>query len=567
MSEKESEDKELATVNPSGIKEGKEITLEEVLPYFQKDFLLKSPFLYLIGGLAIHEKTKGDVDILIRLPEEVPNEIKVPLEFRLFRMFPDQLRDRVHFLYDQYGGPFTSAIEIADLKVEMRGEPRKVEMSLDTEKQRTTPGQKQTYNSPTFAYLAVYGKLPDEFLSGRTDHPQRTWNGVSVDSNLRDAWLEALNGIEGVEIRASCMGHSPERVSYVVFRSKNSEDDEKKAKEISKKLNAIEGCYSLADKGEAGKMRICVAGKTWHGAPGWTEFWEKLAGRIEQAVREEKDETSKDITNELSEECIEGFLCEEIAEEEFQRLHLEEFRSEGIDEDLRNPIKNFPLLLADLRYLGNSAFPKLKAGESWGEWRLEDVLRYFARIADTLRSKTSLPLLDTDEKGNKKNSSSWWKAYWESKKYMKTEAPSHDEAKEWNDRRRKLFEKPGEKKEAELESESVEEGGLIEEQSLVEEIREALDSEGGFPEEFRERAEIFLFDEILKAKFGAVGKEGQTANREAKLSQKENKIELFRRFYLLKSSISGLHAYRAGEVYSTSAAVEHLRKLHEKGIR
>lgn len=110
---------------------------------------------------------------------------------------------------------------------------------------------------------------------------------IQIDENLKDVWMEALNSIEGTEVRASCSGHSPERVSYIVFRLLSGcEIDSKK---ISEKLNRIPGCYSIADIGDQGKMRIVVAGKVWYdekGTDGWTEWWEKLAGRIEKVVQE-----------------------------------------------------------------------------------------------------------------------------------------------------------------------------------------------------------------------------------------------------------------------------------------
>lgn len=173
---------EYAEVKPSGESGGREIKIEEVLEKFNS-FLLRKPFVYLVGGLAIHGKTKGDIDILIRAGEgELPESFTIPLEFRILRQFSEEDRDRVHFLYDKFEGPFTSSYELADLKIERREKFEKVEMSQDLEKseseilkQRRNPGQKQTYNSPTFAYLAVYSKIPEEFLSGRGGHPERTW--------------------------------------------------------------------------------------------------------------------------------------------------------------------------------------------------------------------------------------------------------------------------------------------------------------------------------------------------------------------------------------------------------
>jgi hypothetical protein len=56
---------DLAPVNPSNKKEGKEITLEEVLPFF-KSFYKTKPYVSLVGGLANNGKTQGDIDVFIR---------------------------------------------------------------------------------------------------------------------------------------------------------------------------------------------------------------------------------------------------------------------------------------------------------------------------------------------------------------------------------------------------------------------------------------------------------------------------------------------------------------------
>ncbi len=118
-----------------------------------------------------------------------------------------------------------------------------------------------------------------------------------------------------------------------------------------------------------------------------------------------------------------------------EKLNLERFRAEGIDYDLRNPKKRYRQLIADLRYLGNSAFPRLKAGLKWGDWKLKDVLKYFAKIVDTLRG-IYFPILE------RKDSSSYWQCYWESKRYMKTKPPkTPEELKEWNERRKEWQEK------------------------------------------------------------------------------------------------------------------------------
>ncbi|MCE7740150.1 MAG: hypothetical protein GPJ50_12310, partial [Candidatus Heimdallarchaeota archaeon] len=72
-------------------------------------------------------------------------------------------------------------------------------------------------NAPTFAYQTVYGKNPEEFLSGRTDAPKKMWQGRAVDEGLKDEWLEKLNNLP-VEIRSTDEGKSKERPAFVVLR-------------------------------------------------------------------------------------------------------------------------------------------------------------------------------------------------------------------------------------------------------------------------------------------------------------------------------------------------------------
>ena len=91
------------------------IRLEEVLPLF-KPFYLKRPFILLVGGLAVHGETHGDIDLLVLHPQRVPQR-DIPLEFRLGRMLPPELSSRLHILYGEYGGPFTDYVPLYDLLV------------------------------------------------------------------------------------------------------------------------------------------------------------------------------------------------------------------------------------------------------------------------------------------------------------------------------------------------------------------------------------------------------------------------------------------------------------------
>ncbi len=265
---------------------------------------------------------------------------------------------------------------------------------------------KERLNSPSFAHKAVYGET--KWLSGRTGGAEHECDGVKVDEHIKCEWIRELNGIAGIELRASCEGHSEERVAYIVFRLKGEDKDQ--AKEVSTALSRQPKLYSLSDIGMEGKPRIVVAGKTYYGQEDWEGWWNSLSEKIENALGET-------IT----------------------KLNLEEFRQEGIDDDLKNPKQRWKQLQADLRYLGNSGYPKLSAGDKWGGWTLEDIFKYFAKIVDVLRS-IYFPVAPP-KIGDEKFDSSYWKCYREAQKYMKTKPPKDDEIKLWNAKREEVLRK------------------------------------------------------------------------------------------------------------------------------
>ena len=264
-------------------------------------------------------------------------------------------------------------------------------------------------NSPTFAYQAVYGKLPDGPLRGRSGSPKRIWNGMEIDEHLKDAWMKELNSIPEIEIRASDEGKSAERVAFIVFRMKDPKDD-CRVQAISNKLKGMEELYSKYDTGQEDRLRIVVAGKIKHGDEDWEKWWSSLADKIGNVIKEE-----------------------------FEKLDLEEFKAEGIDDDLKNPAVRHKELFADLRYLGNSGYPKLKEGKKWGEWKLEDVLKYYAAVVDCLRS-IFYPIIPP-KIGEEGYSTSYWQCYRESRKYMKSKPPSENKIKEWDDKRKEIIKK------------------------------------------------------------------------------------------------------------------------------
>jgi hypothetical protein len=114
-------------------------------------------------------------------------------------------------------------------------------------------------------------------------------------------------------------------------------------------------------------------------------------------------------------------------------LDLEQFRKTGTDKDLSNPKERWRELLADLRFLGNNAWPTLLKGEKWGEWTKEDAVKYFAKAVDSLRS-VYFPVLE-----QKREESSYWDLYWTAKDLMQSKPPPQDKLKEWEEKRSEII--------------------------------------------------------------------------------------------------------------------------------
>lgn len=107
----------LLPVSSSGVERGETISLEEVLDIYSKPFYLKRPFILIVGGIAIHGKTKGDVDFLIDFNKRIP-ERDTALEFRLGRALAaagERFNGRAQFHYRNIEGAFTSYVPLYDL--------------------------------------------------------------------------------------------------------------------------------------------------------------------------------------------------------------------------------------------------------------------------------------------------------------------------------------------------------------------------------------------------------------------------------------------------------------------
>jgi len=106
-----------APVRGSGNVEGSPITLKDFEPYF-KDFIIASPVTWAVGGICERGSTRGDFDILHMLPSS--EEISRIIDFRIFRMLPSRLADRLHSLWEDRGAhsPFTTSFPLYRLRFE-----------------------------------------------------------------------------------------------------------------------------------------------------------------------------------------------------------------------------------------------------------------------------------------------------------------------------------------------------------------------------------------------------------------------------------------------------------------
>ena len=145
------------------------------------------------------------------------------------------------------------------------------------------PNFKKKINAPTMAYKTVYGKFPDEPLTGKTNYPKKIWNEIEVDKNLKDEWLDELNSI-GVEIKSTDEGKTKERVAFVIFRMPQSKDD--LYKKVEENLKKEKDLFVYSDVGLGDRPRICVAKDISYTQKGWEEWWGTLPGKIKRAYND-----------------------------------------------------------------------------------------------------------------------------------------------------------------------------------------------------------------------------------------------------------------------------------------
>jgi DNA adenine methylase len=120
--------RDTAPVNPSG--EGKKSAIKfEKVTSDLKPITLRSPVVSLTGSVVNQGETKNDVDILIHGP--LNEATRRAIQFRLGRMFPPDISQRIQFLDESMGGPITDHASLYDLVLKPRDKIEIVRMELD----------------------------------------------------------------------------------------------------------------------------------------------------------------------------------------------------------------------------------------------------------------------------------------------------------------------------------------------------------------------------------------------------------------------------------------------------
>jgi hypothetical protein len=95
--------------------EAMKISLQDILPYLDRSFVLKDPYLAVTGSLAV-EGRGNDIDIWVNEEEDSP--FLSLLDFRLRSILPEPLKKRFHIIPSR-SPPFTNYIPLARLKIEV----------------------------------------------------------------------------------------------------------------------------------------------------------------------------------------------------------------------------------------------------------------------------------------------------------------------------------------------------------------------------------------------------------------------------------------------------------------
>ena len=138
-------------------------------------------------------------------------------------------------------------------------------------------------NAPSFIYKILYGRTKN--IPGRIEHESKYWNGIMVDKYIPDLALNELSKIDEIEIRSSCQGESAERPTFLIFRTKFTE--EHYVKSVVARLNRNKDLKAGWDYGQAGLPRIGVTTNLWYSLENqklFVHWWLSLPKKIKRSL-------------------------------------------------------------------------------------------------------------------------------------------------------------------------------------------------------------------------------------------------------------------------------------------
>jgi len=174
--------------------QGVEIIRDEFINKWSS-FIVRKPFIILVGSLANWESSSGDIDILVKAhdptslldsldsaiiklfgakEDQIANllisvqkfisadSLFLNAEWRILRAFPD-LADRMHILDDSFSGPFTSFVELSDL-VALSVENKKREQ-MDSNNITLSAARKVELFHPIPLLKPIHGRTKGEIYS------------------------------------------------------------------------------------------------------------------------------------------------------------------------------------------------------------------------------------------------------------------------------------------------------------------------------------------------------------------------------------------------------------------
>lgn len=108
---------------------------------YLKPFIISKNAISIVGGVACNG-SGNDIDILVKIPPE--NKLFDIIAFRLYRMFPIELRKKLHIFQADNAGPFTSHFNIADLQITMNDTAPLVKMQESIKSEATSVKPEET---------------------------------------------------------------------------------------------------------------------------------------------------------------------------------------------------------------------------------------------------------------------------------------------------------------------------------------------------------------------------------------------------------------------------------------